>query len=169
MTTGESLNALLGPKAAEHAFLDGGIDLNADLEWIPQSAGVWFRPLLLHVGAGYYVNLLRVENAGILSRHRHSGPVHAFTLSGRWRYLENEWVAQKGDYVFEPPGETHTLVVDETEEDAIILFHVAGGYTYLDEDGHPTGVEDVFTKLAAVRVHYRRLGRPLEEIDQLLR
>lgn len=169
MTVSEPLSGLLGPHVAEHVFSSGGIALDADQEWIPQSSGVWFRPLLLHVAAGYYVNLLRVDNAGILSRHRHSGAVHAFTLSGRWRYLENDWVAQKGDYVFEPPGETHTLVVDETEEHAVILFHVTGGYTYLDEEGRTTGVEDVFTKLAAVQAHYSSLGRPLAEIDRLIR
>jgi 2,4'-dihydroxyacetophenone dioxygenase len=32
---------------------------------------------------GHFVNLLRVRKTGILSRHRHAGPVHAMTLKGR--------------------------------------------------------------------------------------
>jgi quercetin dioxygenase-like cupin family protein len=40
--------------------------------------------------------------------------VHAFTLRGEWHYLEHDWIAKTGDYVFEPPGETHTLVVPTT-------------------------------------------------------
>jgi 2,4'-dihydroxyacetophenone dioxygenase len=169
LTERELLDAQLGPNPAAHIFLSGAIDLSFGQDWVPQSLGVWFRPLLLHLGAGYYVNLLRVRKAGVLSRHRHSGPVHAITLRGRWHYLENDWVARAGDYVFEPPGETHTLVVDETDEDAIILFHVTGGYTYLDEEGRSIGVEDVFTKLAATRAHYAASGRSPNDIEQILR
>src|ERR1035438_7634565 len=75
-------------------LLPDAINLSADEHlWIPQGEGVWFKPLLLNVGEGYYVNLLRVKRAGVLSRHRHCGPVHAFTLRGRWHYLEHDWIA----------------------------------------------------------------------------
>src|SRR5687768_15197828 len=86
---------------------------NADVEdehvWVPQTPDVWFRPLCLSVSGGYYVNLLRVRRAGVLSRHRHSGPVHAMVLKGTWHYLEHDWKTSPGSYIFEPPGETHTL------------------------------------------------------------
>ena len=55
---------------------------------------------------------LRVRKSGVLSRHRHPQPVHAFVLKGEWRYLEHDWVATEGSYAYEAPGETHTLVVD---------------------------------------------------------
>src|SRR4051812_44135968 len=72
-------------------FVGGALDLDGEeQDWVPQAEGVWFRPLILHVSQGYYVNLLRVRQAGVLSRHRHSGAVHAFTLRGSWRYLEHE-------------------------------------------------------------------------------
>ena len=133
-------------------FRPGALDLDApDGIWVPQAAGVWFRPLLLNVSQGYYVNLLRVRRAGVLSRHRHSGPVHAMTLPGRWHYLEHDWEARPGSYAFEPPGETHTLVVPEDVEDMITLFHVTGGYVYVDPHGVAEGYEDVFTKLDAAR------------------
>lgn len=77
--------------------------------WVPQARDVSFRPLLLSVSQGYFVNLLRVRKTGILSRHRHAGPVHAITLKGRWHYLEHEWWAEQGGYSFEPPDEIHTL------------------------------------------------------------
>lgn len=63
----------------------------------PRAEGVRFRPLLLSVPGGYYVNMLRVRKAGILSRHRHSGPVHAFTLRASWRDPEHELTAREGD------------------------------------------------------------------------
>ena len=31
------------------------------------------------------------------------------------------------------------------------MFHVTGAYIYVDPDGNPTGVEDVFTKIAHAR------------------
>lgn len=151
-------------------LLAGALDLDADPDaWVPQSEGVWFRPLLLCVSGGYYVNLLRVRKAGVLSRHRHSGPVHAFTLRGEWHYLEHDWVARTGDYAFEPPGETHTLVVPEGVEDMVTLFHVTGGYTYVDPEGGALGYEDVFTKLDLVIRHYESTGRSWDRAEALIR
>src|ERR1700746_591205 len=112
-------------------FIGSALELNGDeREWVPQSPTVAFRPLVLNVVQGYYINILRVRSSGVLSRHRHSGPVHAFTLRGRWRYLEHDWVASPGDYAFEPPGETHTLVVPDDGEERAPLFQGTGGCHY---------------------------------------
>src|SRR5947209_8475698 len=128
-------------------FVGSALELDGDeREWVPQSDTVAFRPLVLNVSQGYYVNILRVRSSGVLSRHRHSGPVHAFTLRGSWRYLEHDWVATPGDYAFEPPGETHTLVVPDDVKEMATLFHVTGGYTYLHPYGEAPGYEGVFTK-----------------------
>jgi quercetin dioxygenase-like cupin family protein len=63
------------------------------------------------------MNLLKMRKSGVLSRHRHPQAVHGLVLKGRWHYLEHDWVAEEGSYVFEPPGETHTLVVpDDVDE-----------------------------------------------------
>lgn len=152
-------------------FVGGGIDLDGGdpREWVPQTADVSFRPLILCVSQGYYINILRVRAAGVLSRHRHSGPVHAFTLRGTWRYLEHDWVAHAGDYAFEPPGETHTLVVPDGVAEMATLFHVTGGYTYVDPYGKALGYEDVFTKLAAARRHYEAVGLGAGYAERYLR
>jgi hypothetical protein len=105
----------------------------------------------------------------VLSRHRHSGPVHAFTLRGTWHYLEHDWVAKAGDYAFEPPGETHTLIVPDDCQEMATLFHVTGGYTYVDPYGKALGYEDVFTKLENVRRHYQSIGRGAAYADRFLR
>jgi quercetin dioxygenase-like cupin family protein len=146
-------------------MLAGALNLDAG-DWIEQSDGVWFRPLLLGVSSGFYVNLLKVRVHGVLSRHRHHGPVHALTLRGQWRYLEHDWVASPGDYVYESTGETHTLVVSEQVSEMITLFHVTGAYSYLDAAGRVTGYEDVFTKLKRAQHHYQ--GRETE-LHRLLR
>ena len=151
-------------------FLSGGLSLDGDeRDWVPQSDDVSFKPLILSVSQGYYVNILRVRASGVLSRHRHSGPVHAFTLRGSWHYLEHDWVAQAGDYAFEPPGETHTLVVPDGVDEMATLFHVTGGYTYVDPYGTAVGYEDVFTKLENVRKHYERIGLGADYANRLVR
>ncbi len=151
-------------------FLSGALDLDGDERgWVPQAPDVAFKPLILSVSQGYYVNILRVRAAGVLSRHRHTGPVHAFTLRGKWRYLEHDWVATPGDYAFEPPGETHTLVVPDDVEEMVTLFHVTGGYTYVDPYGKALGYEDVFTKLDNVRRHYERIGLGADYADRFVR
>jgi len=59
-------------------FVGSALELDGDeREWVPQSPTVAFRPLVLNVTQGYYINILRVRSSGVLSRHRHSGPVHA--------------------------------------------------------------------------------------------
>ncbi|MFC4350966.1 2,4'-dihydroxyacetophenone dioxygenase family protein [Fodinicurvata halophila] len=151
-------------------FVQGALELDGDDEaWVPQADGVWFRPLILSVSQGYYVNLLRVRQSGILSRHRHTGPVHAFTLRGEWHYLEHDWVAREGDYAFEPPGETHTLVVPEGVEEMVTLFHVTGGYTYVDPEGNALDYEDVFTKLDNAIRHYESIGLGRAYADNFIR
>ena len=50
--------------------------------WVPQADNVWFRPLMLDTRAGGFTDLLRVRRAGMLSRHRHTAPVHGFVIRG---------------------------------------------------------------------------------------
>src|ERR1700761_3340627 len=62
-------------------FVGSALDREGhERDWVPQSPTVSFKPLILNVSQGFYINILRVRSAGVLSRHRHSGPVHAFTL-----------------------------------------------------------------------------------------
>ena len=151
-------------------IIPGALNLDDDeSHWVKQSPDVHFRPIVLNVSQGYYVNILRVRASGVLSRHRHNGPVHAFTLRGRWHYLEHDWVASPGDYVFEPPGETHTLVVPDDVKEMVTLFHVTGGYVYVDPGGKALGYEDVFTKLEHARRHYEAIGQGAAFADRFVR
>ncbi|GKZ26468.1 hypothetical protein AbraIFM66951_003638 [Aspergillus brasiliensis] len=144
-------------------------DVSDERLWVPQAPGVWFCPLLLNVSQGYFVNLLRVRRSGILSRHRHTGPVHATVLRGRWHYLEHPWWATEGSHAFEPPGDIHTLEVPAGVAEMVTLFHVTGAYIYVDPQGRPLGVEDVFSKLAAARAHYERVGLGAGFVEQFVR
>ena len=126
--------------------------------WVPQAENVWFRPLLLNTVNGEWVNLLRVRKSGVLSRHRHPAPVHGYVIKGSWRYLEHDWIAREGMYVFEPPGEIHTLVVDDGVEEMITLFHVSGALIYIDDAGRTCGWDDVHVKIDMCRRHFTQVG-----------
>ncbi|MBX4934217.1 2,4'-dihydroxyacetophenone dioxygenase family protein [Rhizobium bangladeshense] len=137
--------------------------------WVPQAPDVWFRPLMLNTLQGGWCNLLRVRRAGILSRHRHPGPVHGYVIKGRWRYLEHDWIATEGSYVFEPPGETHTLTVPDDVEEMITFFNISGCMYYVDENGDHTGFEDVFTKIDMCAAHYHKVGLGADFVKQFVR
>ncbi|MGH7127020.1 MAG: 2,4'-dihydroxyacetophenone dioxygenase family protein [Planctomycetaceae bacterium] len=136
--------------------------------WVPQAENVWFRPLLLNRVNGEWVNLLRVRKSGILSRHRHPAPVHGYVIKGSWRYLEHDWTAREGTYVFEPPGEIHTLIVDSADE-MITLFHVCGALIYVDEHGKASSYDDVHTKIEMCRRHFREAGLGESALERFIR
>ena len=137
--------------------------------WVPQAKDVWFRPLMLNTMQGQWCNLLRVRRSGVLSRHLHPNPVHGYVIRGRWHYLEHDWVAETGSYVFEPPGEIHTLVVPEDVEEMVTFFNITGCMVYMDGENRQIGYEDVFTKIDMCRKHYAEVGLGADFLDQFIR
>ena len=139
--------------------------------WVPQAPLVWFRPLLLNTVTGSWCNLLRVRQSGVLSRHIHPAWVVGYVIKGSWRYLEHDWVAREGSFVYEPPGEIHTLVVDPLAgaDEMITFFNISGAMVYVDAEGNQTGYEDVFTKIAMCRAHYDACGLGAAYLDQFIR
>jgi len=137
--------------------------------WAPIAPLIWSRPIHLNVTGGFYVHLLKVSRSGLLQRHRHSGQVHAYTLKGRWHYLEHDWISEAGSYVFEPPGETHTLVVPEDCNEMLTLFTVFGSLMYVDPQGHATGYDDVFTRIDKYRTHFESVGLGADYVQRFMR
>jgi 2,4'-dihydroxyacetophenone dioxygenase len=135
-------------------------DLHLDpdtLPWVEQTPGVWFKLLRTSPSEERYTNLLKVAPGGLLARHRHPGPVEAWVIAGSWRYLEHDWVAGPGDYIYEPIGDVHTLVVDPAEE-MITLFQVSGGVVYLDEHDEVVRIDTAQSKLDLYLAHCRANG-----------
>jgi quercetin dioxygenase-like cupin family protein len=105
--------------------------------WVPQANDVWFRPLLLNTVSGGWCNLLRVRRSGVLSRHRHPMIVVGYVIRGKWRYLEHDWIADEGSFVYEPSGEIHTLVVPDDCAEMITFFNIAGAMITLTTTADP--------------------------------
>jgi len=117
-----------------------------EIPWVPQGERVWFKPVRFDLATGKWANVLKIVGGGRVNRHRHSGgQVLGFCLQGSWHYLERDWAARPGTFVYEPPGDIHTLVVDEDEMQT--LFLLEGTVQYLDDDDNVIYQDDVFTKL----------------------
>jgi hypothetical protein len=78
-------------------------------------------------------------------------------------------MAEPGAFLFEPPGETHTLVVPEGVDEMITLFTVNAAMIYVDPWGETTGYEDVFTKIELCRSHYEEVGLGAGYVEQFIR
>jgi 2,4'-dihydroxyacetophenone dioxygenase len=156
-------SAGIQPEIAVAALPDG------ERVWVPQAPDVWFRPLLLNTVSGGWCNLLRVRRSGVLSRHRHPMAVVGYVIKGRWKYLEHDWIAEAGSFVYEPPGETHTLTVPSDCPEMITFFNIGGAMIYLDEDGRQNGYEDVWTKIEMCRAHYEKCGLGADYVERFVR
>jgi 2,4'-dihydroxyacetophenone dioxygenase len=148
------------------------IDADDERRWIPYAEGVWLQPCCFNVTTGGFTVVLKALPGARLGVHYHVGTVRGYTMQGRWRYLEHDWTARPGTFIYEPAGEAHTLVItDDSPEPALIFFVVEGGLMFLDNssDGAFAAYEDGFTLLELARRHYREAGLDVRELDALVR
>ena len=173
------------PITAFNSFTDGldanrrnrehfiaNVNLDDDRRWVPYAPGVWLQPCCFNVTTGGFSVLLKALPGAKLGIHYHVGTVHGYTMRGHWRYLEHDWIAKPGTFIYEPAGEAHTLVVtDDSPDPALVLFIVEGGLIYLDKpvDGAFAAYEDGFTLLDLCRKYYREAGLDVRELDALIR
>jgi quercetin dioxygenase-like cupin family protein len=116
--------------------------------------------LSVSLATNTFTNIIEWTAGTRLPKHHHTGSVHAYTLAGRWHYLDYDWVAGPGTYVFEPPGTNHTL---EVLEDTRALFVTQGAFIYVDEHDTVTSFSDAGTMLEECRRALAAEGRSLPE------
>ena len=166
--SGINYSALVPPDMTEEIFWEDGLLPKDERLWVPLGSGRWSRPLCLNASQGYWVHITKVTEPGVISRHRHPSPVHGFVIEGRWRYLERDWVAQAGSYLYEPPGDVHTLIVDEGDA-MVTLFFNSGALLYCDEEGKTIDSTDVFDRIKAAREHYEKVGLGGDFVERFIR
>lgn len=137
--------------------------------FVPFSETVFSRPLWISPDQNKWADILFARSAGLVNRHYHPHEVFAYTISGKWGYLEHDWIATAGDFVYESPGEGHTLVAYEHEEPMRAFFIVTGPLIWLDETGKPSGHFDVFDYIDLCKRHYDAVGLGAARIDELIR
>lgn len=115
-----------------------------DLPFIDLGDGSTLQLLQVDVDAGLWVVRTKFAAGMTVPTHKHTGVVHAFTLSGSWMYLEYpDDVNVAGSYLFEPAGSVHTLHVPETNTEITdVFFTIHGANLNLDEAGNVTSIVD---------------------------
>ncbi|WP_411826638.1 2,4'-dihydroxyacetophenone dioxygenase family protein [Luteolibacter sp. AS25] len=162
----------------KRVFHDYTVDVTPEFmadedNWIPYIPGVDFIPLWFgNRSQPGFSNILRVQPGSQLNPHYHPAGVYGFTIQGSWRYLEHDWVANTGSFLWEPPGEAHTLVVDADAKVPMMTYFVSlGGLVYLEsmENPVPVGYDDGFTLLEIALEHYKNTGKDVDKLYALCR
>lgn len=83
--------------------------------------------------------------------------------------MEYDWEAREGSYVFEPLGETHTLVIPDDVDEMITYFQVNCTMNYVDPYDNHLGYEDVFTKIDMCRAHFEEVGLGADCVKTFIR
>jgi hypothetical protein len=162
----------LDAKQRSREHFVANINVEDTRRWVPYAEGVWIQPCCFNVTSGGFSVVPKGLPGAKLGVHYHVGTVRGYTMRGHWRYLEHDWVAKPGTFIYEPAGESHTLVIaDDSPEPAVILFVVEGGLIYLDKgvNGAFSAYEDGFTMLELTRKYYREVGLDVRQLDLLVR
>jgi 2,4'-dihydroxyacetophenone dioxygenase len=130
----------------------------ADLDWIPLSTGISFKPIVFFPGDTGYQLLLKVEPGAVVPRHHHTGEVHAFVLSGQRRIAGCPEVIGAGSYVYEPVDNIDTWEA-VGDEPCVIHIEANGRVEYLDDDGNVVRHTDASTARTAYLDWCQQTGR----------
>ena len=117
------------------------IHLGGDaLPFVEIGDGNKLKVIQVKLGEGLWI----VENifqAGYeVQRHKHTGPVWGYTVSGAWKYKEYDYVNRASSFLYEPAGSIHTLQC--VEDDTRVWFHMYGSNLNLDDEGNVESVAD---------------------------
>ncbi len=120
---------------ARHGFQGTFVGESEDESpWVPFGEGVALRHLAFDTRHNIFSNILWIKANGVVGTHKHRGTVVMMCLEGSARYLEYDWVAGPGSFIFEPPGISHTLVTDHTQ--GVKLFGwMQGPIEFYDDQG----------------------------------
>lgn len=159
-------------EGVQRAFRHSDLLLEAnsadDRLWVPAAMeGVWMRPLMFDTVGGAWTNVVRIRCEGKISRHAHANPVQAYVLSGQWRYSERDWIAEAGQYLLEPAGDTHTLLGLPGGSET--LFWIGGSMVEMDDDNRPIGYSDVFTRIEQSADHFEKVGLGRDYVRRFIR
>ena len=114
-----------------------------ELPFVDIGDGSSIQLLQVDIEAGLWVLRTRFVPGITIPTHKHTGEVFAFTIAGRWKYLEYPEVNTAGSYLYEPAGSIHTLTVpDDVEGLTDVWFAIYGANLNLDDDGNVTSVID---------------------------
>ena len=136
-----------------------------DLPFAEIMPGVMVQVVHADIKAGIWVTRMKAQPGATLARHKHTGEVFAFTLSGSWKYLEYPEINTAGSYLYEPPGSIHTLhVLANNSGVTDVWFAIRGANLYLDEAGKIDSMADATGALQRYLDACRAAGHPVPDV-----
>ena len=125
-----------------------------EIPWVDTGTGVELKLVQADIEAGLWIVRNRfVPGAGV-QKHRHTGQVYGYTLTGAWKYVEYDYMNRAGSFLYEPAGSVHTLTVPEDNNELTdVWFQIYGSNLNLDADGNIesiTDAEGVYTAYMAM-------------------
>jgi len=129
------------------AVIDG-----ESLPWVPMTPyteKILLKYFKLDPIRGEWIVLMKVPVGVQLPKHHHTGTVMVYTIEGKWKYEEHDWVAGPGSIVYETAASTHAFeVVAEGESGYVVtLVQVAGDLLFLDDKDNIVALENWKTGL----------------------
>lgn len=124
-----------------------------DLPFVNLGAEGLVQLVQVDLATGIWIVRTRFPPGTQIQRHKHTGHVYAFTLSGSWHYLESpDAVNTAGSYLFEPAGSVHTLNVPASNDEVTeVWFTIYGANLNLRDDDSVELVIDAHAVLALYR------------------
>ena len=107
---------------------------------------------------GETITLLKAPGNMELPKHHHSGTVIVYTIKGKWKYKEHDWIAGPGSVVFETAASSHTPVAVSREGQVVVLNIVVGDLVFLDGSGQVLAIENWKSGLQRYLVYCERAG-----------
>lgn len=143
--------------------IPGAVHLGAgDLPFVDIGDGSRLKVIMVQQSPTPESALWIIENvfqAGYqVQRHKHTGPVYAYTTSGAWKYREYDDVNRAGSFLYEPAGSVHTLQI--VEDDTHVWFQMYGANLNLDDAGKVESVSDGPGTLAVYLALCEQAGLP---------
>ena len=131
-----------------------------DSPWVPFGDNAAIKHLAFDVRQNIYSNILWMKGPAVIGTHKHRGYVTMMCLEGSAHYLEYDWLATPGCFIYETPGEAHTLVTDHP--DGCKLFGwMQGPNEFYDSDANLVMTADVWWFMDHYESHCKAHGIPI--------
>jgi 2,4'-dihydroxyacetophenone dioxygenase len=132
--------------------VDTAVTDGESLPWVPLTPyedKILLKYFKLDPIRGEWIVMMKAPAGVQLPKHHHTGPVMVYTIEGKWKYTEHDWVAGPGSIVYETAASAHTYeVVAEGESGYVTtLVQVTGELLFLDDKGNVIASENWKTSL----------------------
>jgi len=143
-TASTPLNSASKGNAMFYETIDTALIDVESMPWIPfapYSDDIQLKLIKVDPIRGEWVTLLKIPGRMELPMHHHAGTVMVWTVSGKWKYLEHDWVGTPGSFVFETAASRHTPV-NVGDEEVITLNIVQGDWNIVTPEGAVLAIEN---------------------------